>query len=280
MKCDVCLTNIPLGDNRCPNCGFLMRTDHITTFDVSDDDHAHIEVTTKSKLRQDLLKKKPTFTELKKYQKRMPDRKTGNMSIKIFLIIMVIIITMVVSIVGAIISELDYDYTFNNLTFSEVIEQDYDDGTVLQAIEYKQSFITYLEDNAYQDISVVEYCNQYEDEPIQAYMNIETTKDNIQYIIDLSFSSNALQSYTLTLTGKNNIKHDRTNFPFEPNQIEVISNYLGIDNCYNVLKASYGLMKIDGDEYKYTSNNHRNVYMVEELQKDKESYSFYYSISN
>lgn len=278
MKCDVCLTNIPIGENRCPNCGFIMKTDHVTTFDVSDDDHAHIEVTTKSKLKKDLLKKKINIAELKNYQRNLP-KTNKNIALKMVLIIMVIIITMVVSIVGAIISEIDYSYTFNDLTFTEVLDQEYDDGTVLKAMEFQKSFINHLSNNGYNDIHVVEYCNQYDDDPLHAYMSISTSKDHIDYTIDTNFSELQMETYTITLSGNYNHKQDMSKFPLSEKQVNEIAGYLGV-NGYQIMKDSYPLMTLNNDEYKYTNYDSLNIYMVEQLQKEGQRYSFYYSIGN
>lgn len=284
MKCDVCLTNIPLGEDRCPNCGFLMKTDHITTFDAFGDDHAHIKVTTKDKIKkikQYVPHNKPAFTRLNRNQRNLYKPNTTSVAIKVALIFIIIAGIIISSLFGLFSSISDYevDVQFEDMTFEEIINEDLDDGTVFVASSYRDNFVEYLDNNSYKDIVISEYCSQYEDSPLYANMCIDALKDDIHYYVDISFSEGNIQNVSLTLSGRLDKGVDRNKFYITKNQVNEIADYIEIQKAYQSLKDSHDKMQLnENNEYKYSHYDDIKIYMVEEYQDNYDAYYFYYSI--
>lgn len=287
MKCDVCLTKIPLGEARCPNCGFIMKKSHITTFDASGDDHGHIEVKQKLNPPKFNMPKYNKTIDIKTVQRNMRSHteQTKKTILSVIVIFIVIIGVMVSSLFGFIFSEPDYSYVneLEEMTFEEIIENDYDEyDTVQTAIDYEDKILDYLLNNGYSDLGVSEYSSKYDDESsLYASFTINASKDNTYYYLGLSFIEGYLDGSEITISGEFNGNIDDREFQLKEEQIKDVASLIDLDNIYSLIKDSYVKMEKTEDsdhEYKYTNYDDMNIYMVENYYEGSDTYNYYYSI--
>lgn len=277
MKCDVCLTNIPLGQNECPNCGFKMKVNHVNTFDASGKDHNHIQVKSKyiksrvqTPKRQNRTQQKPIITKI------------------IFIFIILSIVFQVLSTVflgvnsfirNSYVTINEEDYV--DLTFEDVLNEDMDEnGTVECASETKDDIIQMLDDNGYEDISTGERCYKYSVESsLRAYLDVDTYKDERHYQIHYVFTEGYEESVEMVVSGNQSGKISKKDFCLKETDVTEITDYVGIDNAYNYLKnAHMNMQKDDDNSYKYSNYDGPNIYMNEEFNDSSESYYYYYLI--
>lgn len=278
MKCDVCLTNIPLGEDTCPNCGYKIRVDHASSYNVSDKTHNHIQ------MKSNYVKKRVKNTLDK------PTNQRGKYLSRIILIVLVIVIGL--SFVSALFStfsqivdshEMSFETDeYENLTYVEIIENDDDyDGTVEMALDDEEQIVGYLEDNNYQDVAVDETVSN-SDFGLSASTFITATKGNYLYTLTRHYRASEYEGVNFAISGE--FTTDRNVFILKENEIKGIADYIGVNSAYSLLKSSHGKMvKLDNEnEYKYTYyKGDVNVYMSEKYEgnTDEPYYWFYYSLS-
>ena len=291
MKCDVCLTKIPLGSHKCPNCGYIVKKSHINTFNASNIDHQHIEVKT---IKKPQIKKNEYSQYVNNKKTKINPKSKIKKTSKVFnaIKIVLVVVLFISLLLGVGISVLVREYTdtdeyytqYEDLTFQDVIDNGYDEyDTVITGIDYRDTIISYLEDNHYEETTSYEYVNKYsEDSDLYATLNIESMKNNIQYYITVNFCGGIKTGTTLTLSGQLKEDINREKFYIKQEYVDDLAQELEIYNAYNILKNSHDKMTKEEDKensYKYSHYDDMSIYLVEEFNDFATPYwYFYYSI--
>lgn len=274
MKCDVCQTNIPIGDDSCPNCGYKIRKEHVNIYDASGKTHNHIQT------RSNYIKSR-TKLSLDK-----PSNRNRKSIVKTVIILMCIAITLgfVTSVFVSLrnLMKGNHDYEVNkyeDLTYTEIVENGNDyDGTVEEALDYEKDLMDYLEMNDYQNVKVNETVND-SDYGLQTITYIESDKNNYHYTVIVSHQEMELTRVELTISGQ--FETPRKQLILSENDVKDIAEYIEIYSAYSIISSSYAKMEKSGNEYKYSDyTGDTNIYMSERYYDVKKPYySFYYSVS-
>ena len=275
MKCDVCLTNIPLGQDTCPNCGYTIKPNHINTYDASGRSHEHIQVQSKymqSRVNNiyDKPKKKNTLDRPK------------NKQLKKFIISMIIGIMVATIVIGvaAIVFTIDSfeEEIIEELSYQEVIDHgDDEDATIENAQLFEKDFVDYLKQHNYEDIRVEENVKDYDS--ILARTNIDAYKDDYHYSMTVSHQEGEIVEKRLVISGRFDGQINRTQFQLKEKEVKEITDYIGIDQAYQTLKSAHSKMEKDDNQYLYSNYDGPNLYLSEKYYKTSEPYYwFYYSI--
>lgn len=295
MKCDVCLTKIPIGQNVCPNCGFKMKSEHINLYDADSQTHEHIQVNKdylrnrintqindnvkakiNARLNDDIFTKKTRKTYINPKHSTKKDNTKIVASIVKKIVIVTILFTFIVTgfvIIGTTDFIFDDGFSISNI-FN-------DDDTIETASQYKDNLINYLEENGYTDITIdKEENSQNDDSSTRAFCSISTKRNDISYNITTVHQHNQLRSINLTLYGHYDKSVDIKKFNLKESAIEELAQYLEEENIYDILKDSHSLMKEEKkNRYQYSIYDNPNIYMSEEYNSySNPYYSFYYSI--
>lgn len=285
MKCDVCGTKIPLGSNECPNCGYNVRREHVRSFDASGDSHNHIRAEKKSSYHATML------NNVKVNQRRnVHSTQVKKASFSIFKIIFVVFLVM--TLVGTIAVPMfmssmpdfftEYeDDVLEGMTFQEIVDEGYDDGTISMALQEKEQIEEFMQNKLLlKDISSQEYCNQYDDE-IYATFWVEGTYENVQYKINCSLDHGNVSGYDMQISGS----HDRSvreqdKLFLDETITNEIGNYIQVDNAYEFIDSNRFKMVKDSeseDRYIYVDSQDYYIYLSESQFGNE--YLFYCSIT-
>lgn len=299
MKCDVCLTKIPIGQNECPNCGFVVKKNHVNTYDASGNTHEHIQVQSKSlqnrlkniKTQQQTIQRtlqsstnkkqayqqmaQSVYGSLKTKNKKKKSSKKGILFIVIFCIFMTIGIIMPVAI--AFISEFEFDndvsYVYDN--FEDMIDSGIDEyGSIELANTEQVELKKYLEDHSFTNIENRDY---YDDNFSSARSQVDAYRNDIHYRIIMNYEDGKRSLVEITLSGFVD-STDRSQLAVQKDDISIITDYLNISSLYNHLSYGHSRMTTDNSKsYTYSNYDGEDTYMSETVYDDY--YSFYYSSS-
>lgn len=268
MKCDVCLTTIPIGSNVCPNCGYVIRKRNVNAKSTN----VQNNIQTKSKYLKSRMNKERTGT-LKRF--------------KLILLMLIIGVIWLFVFIPNLLQQFD---TPSSITQTEIEEMDFDDiikngydldETVISASNDRDDIIAFLKDHNYSEIDVSEHCYKYdESDPLRAHLSIRSTKNDIKYEVSLVYEKRRCTSVQLTFSGDFEPDIDRTVFQLKEKEIKELADYFKIKNAYQILKKSQSLMKKEENRYKYSNYDDLKIYMSEEYQDYSSTpyYYFYYSI--
>lgn len=279
MKCDVCLTKIPIGETKCPNCGYTMKKVNASSYDTNSLSYEHIKTndkTLKSRIKDDhpIMKQHKTIVNGKSNSKLVS-------KIMTFILSLIIFIGAVGILLYSIISDNtdDYNNQISDLTFQEVIDQGLADSTVDKAYEYENDLLNFLFNNDFENVESEEKVSQYDDE-YSTKMSMSAQRNDIYYYINVTHENKELKSVNLCVAGKYDKDTNIKNFNLKEDDIKDISEYLELDDLYSILNNGHSLMNKEDDErYVYSSyNDDFNIYMSEEYKNySTPYYSFYYS---
>lgn len=267
MRCDVCDTLIPLGQDECPNCGYKIPKKKIGAYDASSITHEHIQSEPVH----------PKKTRLKQSTLQTPKKIKKGLTIGVIVGIVVSLITSIVPIIFEVVDVFNEPETnYEELTFEEVLNEN-DNELIAMALEKENQVVQFLEENGYEDIEVTE-----DSDDFYASFSISSFKNNCHYYIDFSYADVELQSKGMTISGSVEGTTNRTNLLIQESDIKELADYLGIDNAYQTLKDNHGSMKRTEDmleKYRYSNYDDYKIYMIEEVHGGDEPYlSFYYSL--
>lgn len=162
-----------------------------------------------------------------------------------------------------------YTRNYQNLTFSVVLEKDYDEDDTVQNIQdFKLDIIKYLEDNHYTVTNKIEQCSKYsKNDLLEAYLNLSFEKDNIQYTISTTYEQGKMISSYFDITFYKDSKEYTI-----PDNISIFLKKLNIDE--NVFNDHYSLMTQTNEKtYTYLSED-ENIEMTETFN-DKQYICYY-----
>lgn len=281
MKCDVCGTKIPIGSNECPNCGFKYGKNSFSTYDASGDTHEHIRVTPK---RPSFSKvSKPHYKPLKTYAHRNGNNR--HVRAVMLIVIVVFLMSAASAIIPIFLNDISFDWNgsddYTDMTFQEVIDEGYDDGTVEMALEAQEELVSLLEDKlGLENVYTDEYINEYS-RGMYANITVSGDKDGYDYSVGTSFEANEnlKREVTITWSGDKSIR-DTRQFEMDQDVLDVLGDYIGID-IYQEASLNRKNMTLDvNDEnrYVYSRYDDYDIYLSESLYSDK--YHFYLSIGN
>ena len=252
-----------------------LETQITATFNASDIDHQHIEVKT---IKKPQIKKNEYSQYVNNKKTKINPKSKIKKTSKVFnaIKIVLVVILFISLLLGVGISVLVREYTdtdeyytqYEDLTFQDVIDNGYDEyDTVITGIDYRDTIISYLEDNHYEETTSYEYVNKYsEDSDLYATLNIESMKNNIQYYITVNFCGGIKTGTTLTLSGQLKEDINREKFYIKQEYVDDLAQELEIYNAYNILKNSHDKMTKEEDKensYKYSHYDDMSIYLVE-----------------
>lgn len=267
MRCDVCDTLIPLGQDECPNCGYKIPKKKISAYDANSTTHEHIQSEPVH----------PKKTRVKQSTLQTPKKVKKGLTITVIIGIVVTLITSIVPIIFEVVDVFNEPETnYEDLTFEEVLD-DNDDGTVAMALEKENQIVQFLEENDYEDVEVTEDSDEF-----YASFYINALKNECHYSIDFSYANEELQTKEITISGAVEGTTNRTKLLIQESDIKELADYLGIEKAYQILKDNHGLMKRTEDlleQYRYSNYDDYKIYMIEGVHDGDEPYlSFYYSL--
>lgn len=272
MKCDVCGTKIPLGTYECPNCGFRYKIENTQNFDVKSSTHEHIKTSSQS------------YTRLNAKRSKSLNQKNAIIivsTIFISIIMMMILIGVAVSIFSDLSDGTYLNNDFEDMTFQEVIDEGYDDGTVEMTKKHGEDLKEFMIDTlGTNQLYVDEYCSQYDD-TINASVSIEGSKDDIMYQMRVSYYAGKISNTEMKISGdakKSIIEYE--NIPIHKEIVNQMGNYIDVSDAYERLNTARFQMVKDTetkDRKFYLSESLPYVYISESYYNLE--YGYYCSIS-
>lgn len=282
MKCDVCQTNIPIGSNSCPNCGYKIKKEHTSVYDASGNHHNHIQIQShyvQSRINNAL---------------DQPSHERVKIISKIALI--VIVISIVVGLISSLFitfmsvndssnDSIENEYSplsLTDLSYQEVIDSNEDDdGTVEMTLAFEEDIVDYLESHDYQYIEVDELVDK-ADSGLSTVTYIESDKGIYHYSIIVYYSETEFMSLELAISGSFDEEINRNEFLIEEDDIKDIAEYVGMDSAYSLMEDAHSKMKKNDSGYYYSDNSQGiDVYMSERYYTVGDPfYYFYYSVTN
>lgn len=277
MKCDVCQTQIPLGSDECPNCGYKIRENHVQTFDASGVTHEHIRVP----------KAKPTKrTQKTDYNQHRKKGRTMR-TVVIFIVVIISVVTMVcggiiipIMMSSDIFNDNESYHTYEDMTFTDMVNEGIDKNDTISHIQdYAESLKTFLNKQGISDLSENEYCSAFGDRLIANY-HVNGSKNDILYSVEVTFTSDeGLSNRGLIISYSSEKSMRKGNVLFSKEDVNAIGDYLDISNAYDILNNSRTKMKKDKDNenrYVYSDYDDLSIYLSEEYYDRKEPYYFHY----
>lgn len=271
MKCDVCGTKIPLGSYECPNCGFRYKNENDQSFHTVSSTHEHIRVP---------IRNKTTYSTPKKTGQNLGERLRIIKILMIFTMSMIIIGAFVFSIMTVPVKYNSYN-ELENMTFEEILDAGYDDGTVKKAMEkYEEVKELMIDSLGTNEFYTDQYCDQYEDY-IYASFTIEGMKDGVTYGIRCYFNGEQENHYELNISGSSKISiMECSEMPINKDIVNKIGNYIEIDDAYEQINRARLEMTYEpgSDNRKvYQSYLDLSIYLSESQYMDE--YGFYCSLT-
>lgn len=282
MKCDVCGTKIPIGSNECPNCGFKYGKNSFSTYDASGETHEHIRVTSKKPIFH-----KPSKPQYRPLKVNAPKNLKNNQIKGMLIVVIVVFIFMSASsiMIPIFLNDFSFDWyssgDYDNMTFQEVIDEGYDDGTVEMALEEQEELVSLLEDKlGLENVDTDEYINEYSS-GMYASITVSGDKDGYYYSVDSSFEAgeNKKRGVTISWSGEKSIRNTRQ-FVMDKDVLDILGNYVGVDIYQQASMNRKNMIADEDDEnrYVYSHYDDYDIYLSESLYGDK--YHFYISIGN
>lgn len=270
MKCDVCQTTIPLGEDTCPNCGYKIRKEHAFAYDANHTSHEHIQ---KSKPKLKHINKKDLIGKI---------------------VVVVSIVGLVISIGSTFITifmgnqsqsfePVESEYiSYNDKTFSEMIDEGYDqNGIITSAKDYTSDLMEFLEKNQFTDIEDHGYCTSYND-VLTAHIEVEAKKDNHNYTLTAHVNEQESiyeKGIKIFYRSKESMRHKML---VSKETVHLLADYMGLDNVYDQLEnARKQLVKEDdSNRYVYSNYEEDSLYLSETVYShDSKPYSDYLSFT-
>lgn len=229
MKCDVCGTKIPLGSYECPNCGFRYKNENDQSFHTVSSTHEHIRVP---------IRNKTTYSTPKRTGQNLGERLRIIKILMIFTMSMIIIGAFVFSIMTVPVKYNSYN-ELENMTFEEILDAGYDDGTVKKAMEkYEEVKELMIDSLGINEFYTDHLCDQFEDY-IYASFIIEGTKDGVTYGIRCYFNGEQESYYDLNISGSSKISiMESSEMPIDKDIVNKIGNYMRIDDAYEQINRA------------------------------------------
>lgn len=266
MKCDVCGTKIPLGSHECPKCGYKIPTSH-ATYDAKSPTHEHIKPKTKfQKPKKDLS------------QYHLPQH---NMTIKIILIVLIVI-----CLLGTFIPIVHTRYSIsenysNIMTIQEAIDNNYDDGTLTMALEYKNDIQDLMQNTfALEDITESEEVSF--DYGVYAHFMLYGYKNDGSYTVSVTFENNELFYATLSIYNQADVSIRSSNvLEQEKEFVNLMSQQFGVESVFDSLQEATHQMIEDPDEENHWYFDYRDnspFYISERYDDYLDCYYYYLSL--
>lgn len=270
MKCDVCQTTIPFGEDTCPNCGYKVRKEHAFAYDANHTSHEHI-------------------------QRSKPKLKHTNKKDLLGKIVAIVSIVGIVFSIGSTFITIFMDnqsqslepeenmyVSYNDKTFSEMIDEGYDqNGRITSAKEYTMDLMGFLEKNQFIDIADHGYCTSYND-ILTAHIEVEAKKDNHNYTLTASVNEQETiceKGIKIFYRSKESMRHKML---VSKDTVNLLADYMGLENIYNQLEDARKQLVRDGDSNRYVYSNYEedSIYLSETVySNDSKPYSDYLSIT-
>lgn len=277
MKCDVCFTNIPMGKDRCPNCGYKIRKKYVSSYDASGKTHNHIQ--TKSKYMNSRVQ----------HSLKQPSREKLLFIVRTIMVI--IGISIIIGCASAIFLSLnhigenenvevvDMNPDLENLSFEDIVGNGYDyDGTVEITMEYKDDLLAYLHEMNYSNIGVSEqaYDGSF---GLETILYVDFYNHHYHFEVAIHHQQAELTKAELNISGK--FETGRNQLILKEDDVRAIADYIGIDSAYSLLCDFHKKMTKSNDAYEYRSyTDELDVYMSEKYYNMKDPYYwFYYSLT-
>lgn len=237
MKCDVCLTTIPIGENECPNCGYRIKKESlISSFDVDSFNHEHIKDTSK-KIRNRLSNNnhKTVLNPKSKAEKKTTSEKVS------------IILSVLSSIIIPII--LFFVPLSKEANFFDSIGEFFNDS--INTEEYQEEIKSILSENGHDNIiSNESFIAENETTRIQIF----SKKNDINYKIITECEEESICKQTVILQAKD-ITYNQYIGKFWDNDDYELFNYLEMSSIFEQLNNIVTLDSqkkecvIDEDDY-------------------------------
>lgn len=271
MKCDVCGTKIPLGESICPNCGYRVKKDAVTSFDASQQSHEHIRI--KSTKRKASTHIPFTMTDMSSFQ--TPKWIIG--------IVVAFVVAAIIMIVIPTFSQ--YSDNFNDwseMSFQEVIDLGEGEGTVELAkssLEEVKNFMSHT--LQLEDVSSHEYCSHYDDS-IQASFSVYGYYNDVYYSVNYAYDNKQLLSTDLMVSGSSqeSIK-DLEVLPMDKNIVTKLGEFMNIQDVYESFdQGRLKIVKLENseDEYGYSHSESPYIFINEKVHSAND-YEYYCSVS-
>ena len=277
MRCDVCDTKIPPGEDRCPNCGYRVRESsnaiHSQTISTEYPEPEIFKPKKKRKFYQTRSQATGRFSQQRK-------SRTFKKYI-IFIIALIVIGQGMALFVGNIVTDYNsHNYTeFTGESLQEGIDNGDDDGTLQLALDYENDLTTFFTDELFMDVDVSENYSIYEDE-YSAYISIYGTNDTVNLTASMSFVDQQPyhQSITLSWTNQGSIRENPVQL--EASLIDKINERFQID-VYQSIEQYKSQLKVDeDDDTRFVVSDYQDdssVYFSESLGSD-DRYFVYLSL--
>ena len=277
MRCDVCDTKIPPGEDRCPNCGYRVRESsnaiHSQTIST---EYPEPEIFKPKKKRKFYQTRSQTAGRLSQQRKLQSFKKYI-----IFIIALIVIGQGMAVFVGNIVTNYNsHNYTeFTGESLQEGIDNGDDDGTLQLALDYENDLTTFFTDELLMDVDVSENYSIYEDE-YSAYISIYGTNDTVNLTASMSFVDQQPyhQSVTLSWTNQGSIRENP--IYLDASLIEKINERFQID-IYQSIEQYKSQLKVDeDDDTRFVVSDYQDdssVYFSESLGSD-DHYFVYLSL--
>ena len=262
MRCDVCHTKIPLGENVCPNCGMVINKKAGTT-------HVHTEGNHCEDIHSE-AKETDIFTKTSV----SADKKFRAISFTIPIISIIIIMIFAanifvnMNIIGNLFKE--HSQTTNQIIgniedqYQKMLDWKIEDFKSLGLKVDKNSDMTYYSDT-----------NQYD-------INIYASKDNLEYTIYYTYDGIDVTSVSLEITGQCEKNENRSLTYLDEDFINELGEYLGFEDTYALFKNGHSNMinheENPGDKYYIGYSDNYEIYVKENNGEDFDQTLFTYSI--
>lgn len=277
MRCDVCDTKIPPGEDRCPNCGYRVRESsnaiHSQTIST---EYPEPEIFKPKKKRKFYQTRSQTAGRLSQQRKLQSFKKYI-----IFIIALIVIGQGMALFVGNIVTDYNsYNYTeFTGESLQEAIDNGDDDGTFQLALDYEDELITFFSDELLMDVDVSENYSIYEDE-YNAYISIYGTNDTMNLTASFNFQDQTPTHQSITIAWSNQGSIRENPIQLEASLIDKINERFQID-IYQSIEQYKSQLKVDeDDDTRFVVSDYQDdtsVYFSESLGSD-DNYFVYLSL--
>lgn len=268
MKCDVCGTQIPIGANECPNCGYKYRISSTNTYDASSQNHQHIKAGHE--------KTKPTYRNVS-YQTKQHHFPIKAITISIGVIFSIIFILLIV--IPFIFGIID---GIKEITSPRVFQQTIDEGymidsTLSMALEEENKIVDLFSyQMGLEDVDVDEYVS---DQTSHAYASVcvDGFDNEDYYALTSHFYENQCIGREITIMWDSEESIRQGDVYVNQEIWNQLKEYTGID-VYDYFHKYRTQMVLENDEYIFNDSYVYDIYISE--TKEDGYYSIYYSISN
>lgn len=245
MKCHVCGTKIPIGATECPSCGYPIKTIHESS------------------------QKKPTHSNKKIF-----------LSIGKVIVGMIIVLAVLTRMMPSSSSHKNMvgDDFFSQMSFQEIIEEGYDDGTVALAMQVEKRVKSLMQDELQlEDISIYEYCDEYND-GMHVKFYVEGTYQTMHYKLSYLIDWGQITTQEMVISGETNHSLRESELtPVDEFITNQIGEFLGVKDLYQAFDHSRFQM-IEDRENHYEYKGGYQEYTVFMNENKSSNYNFSFSI--